>query len=92
MQCSKLPIKMLANCIFRMIRQIFDLPIIPCIRYIATFVYVHGLKHACSETIVLSTGSPAMKSPEYPHIGAVHTSMYRTSYIITLYVKYLLHN
>ena len=35
MQCSKLPIKMLANCIFS---QIFDLPIIPCIRYVSRFL------------------------------------------------------
>ena len=35
MQYSKLPIKMLANCIFRVICQIFDSPIIPGIRYIA---------------------------------------------------------
>ena len=32
-QCSKPPIKNLANCNFRANRQIFDSPIIPCIRY-----------------------------------------------------------
>ena len=33
MQYSKPPIKMLVNCIFKAIHQIFDSPIIPCIRY-----------------------------------------------------------
>ena len=31
-RCSKSPNKNLANCIFRANRQIFDLPIIQCIR------------------------------------------------------------
>ena len=35
-QYSKLPIKNLANCIFRANCQIFDLPIIPCIQYIVS--------------------------------------------------------
>ena len=88
MQYSKPPIKTFANCIFRVIHQIFDSPIIPHIRYVInttviTIIHAQIDTHTNTEIHTNMHIHTHTQSNVYTHIHThihTHTHTYTHTY------------